>query len=107
MATGRLAPPAIPALDRRSGRIPALPYPPSKSRQYKPGGIKSRKNRLQKTPLHGINPDFRFNCDGPNLLMLSDAFIHAGSDARNTRRRADTEWVKNKTGRFSYVSTDF
>jgi len=54
-----------------------------------------------------FNPDFRFNCDRPNLLMLSDAFIHAGSDARNTRRRVDTQWVKNKTGRFSYVSTDF
>jgi hypothetical protein len=55
---------------------------------------------------HSI-PDFRFNCDRPNLLMLFDAFIHAGSDARNAPRRADTQWVKNKTGRFSYVSTDF
>src|SRR6185437_13502247 len=34
--TGRLVPPAIPDLDRRSGRVPALPYPPSKPRQYKP-----------------------------------------------------------------------
>ena len=53
--TGGSRRPPIPALDRRSGRIPALPYPPSRSRQYKPGGIKSRKNRLQQTPLHGIN----------------------------------------------------
>jgi hypothetical protein len=32
-------------------------------------------------------PDFHFERDGPNLLMLSYAFIHAGSNARNTRRR--------------------
>ena len=31
----------------------------------------------------GINPDFRFERTGANLLILSDAFIHAGSDARN------------------------
>jgi hypothetical protein len=43
----------------------------------------------------------------PNLLILSDAFINAGSDTRNTPRRVDTQWVKNKTGRFSSVSTDF
>ena len=54
-----------------------------------------------------LNPDFRFSCDRPNLLMLSDAFIHEGSDARNAPRRADTQWVKDKTGRFSYVSTGF
>jgi len=38
MAAGRggFAPPAIPALDRRSGRVPALPYPPSRPRQYTP-----------------------------------------------------------------------
>ena len=43
----------------------------------------------------------------PNLLILSDAFINAGSDTRNTPRRVDTQWVKNKIGRFSYVSTGF
>ncbi len=52
------------------------------------------------------SPDFRFECAGANLLILSDAFIHAGSDARNQARRIYTPWVKNKTGRFSYVSTD-
>jgi hypothetical protein len=39
--------------------------------------------------------------------MLSDAFIHEGSDARKTPQRANIQWVKNKTGRFSYVSTHF
>jgi hypothetical protein len=42
--TGRLVPPAIPALDRRSGRIPALPCPPSRSRQYKTLWARLRKN---------------------------------------------------------------
>lgn len=51
--------------------------------------------------------DFRFSCDRPNLPMLSDAFIHAGSDARNQARRIYTQWVKNKRGRFSSVSTGF
>ena len=49
-------------------------------------------------------PDFRFECAGANLLILSDAFIHAGSDASNQVRRAYTQWVKSKTGRFSYGS---
>ncbi len=40
--TGRLAP-AIPALDRRSGRIPALPCPPSRCGQYKPLQTRLRK----------------------------------------------------------------
>ena len=52
-------------------------------------------------------PDFRFSRDGPNLLMLSDAFIHKGSEVGNTPRRTYTQWVKSKTGRFSSVSTDF
>ena len=52
-------------------------------------------------------PDFRLGCDGPNLLMLSDAFIHEGSEVRNTLRRTYTQWVKSKTGRFSSVSTGF
>jgi hypothetical protein len=39
--------------------------------------------------------------------MLSDAFIHARSDARNQARRIYTQWVKNKRGRFSSVSTGF
>jgi hypothetical protein len=39
------------------------------------------------------------------FLILSDAFIHAGFDARNLPRRAYTQWVKNKTRRFSYVLT--
>src|ERR1035437_9611579 len=52
-------------------------------------------------------PDFRFKCARPNLLILSDAFIHAGSDTRNTPRRIYTQWVTNKPGRFSSVSTDF
>jgi len=54
-----------------------------------------------------IDPDFRFECTGANLLILSDAFIHAGSEARNQARRIHTRGVKSKTGRFSYVSTDF
>ncbi len=54
-----------------------------------------------------LNPDFRFERAGANLLILSDAFIHAGSDARNQVRRIYTEWVKSKTSRFSYVSTGF
>ncbi len=29
-----------------------------------------------------LDPDFRFNCEQPNLLMLPDAFINAGSDAK-------------------------
>jgi hypothetical protein len=53
----------------------------------------------------GLNPDFRFTAPDPNLLSLSDAFIHAGSDARNAQRRTSIRWVK--TGRFSYVSTQF
>ena len=52
-------------------------------------------------------PHFHFESARANLLMLSDAFIDAGSDTRNTPRRVDTQWVKNKTGRFSSVSTDF
>jgi len=54
-----------------------------------------------------ISPDFRLGCDGHNLLMLSDAFIHEGSEVRNTLRRTYTQWVKSKTGRFSSVSTGF
>ncbi len=54
-----------------------------------------------------MNPDFRFSCDGSSLLMLFDAFIHEGSDARNAPRRVGTQWVKSKTVRFSYVSTGF
>jgi len=54
-----------------------------------------------------VIPDFRFSCARPNLLMLSEAFIDAGSDTRKTPRRVDTQWVKNKTGLFSSVSTDF
>jgi len=34
-----------------------------------------------------LNPDFRFECGLANLLVLSDAFIHAGSDVRDTPRR--------------------
>ena len=54
-----------------------------------------------------ITPDFRFECAGANLLILTDAFIHAGSDASNQARRICIQWVKSKTGRFSYVSMDF
>jgi hypothetical protein len=54
-----------------------------------------------------LTPDFRFGHDRANLLMLSDAFIHEGSDVRNTLWRAYTRWVKNKISRSSYVSTDF
>ena len=32
-------------------------------------------------------PDFRFERSGANLPRLSDAFIHAGSDVRDTPRR--------------------
>ena len=63
--------------------------------------------RLQSLEARVLNPDFRFGCDGPNLLMLSDAFIHEGSEVRNTLRRTYTQWVKSKTGRFSSVSTGF
>jgi len=31
---GGLSPPRIPALGRRSGRFPALPYPPPRCKQY-------------------------------------------------------------------------
>jgi hypothetical protein len=55
----------------------------------------------------GLNPDFRFERAGANLLILSDAFIHAGSGARNHVRRIYTQWVKSKTSRFSSVSTGF
>ncbi|MGP0073703.1 MAG: hypothetical protein ACLPWF_17445 [Bryobacteraceae bacterium] len=60
-----------------------------------------------KTLFLPLSPDFHFWLRPANLLTLSDAFIHAGSDARNTPRRASTQWVKSKTGRFSYVSMDF
>jgi hypothetical protein len=33
-------------------------------------------------------PDFRFSCDRPNLLMLSDAFIHEGSDMGEKQNRS-------------------
>jgi len=52
-----------------------------------------------------VNPDFRFERTGTNFLMLSNAFIHAGSDARNTSRRVYTQWVRSKPSRFSSVST--
>ena len=39
--------------------------------------------------------------------MFYDAFIHAGSDASNKARRIYTQWVTNKPGRFSSVSTGF
>lgn len=44
-----------------------------------------------------IIPDFHFERDGPNLLMLSDAFVHAGSDARSTPRRANIQLVDKNT----------
>ena len=37
MAGGAAAPPRIPAAGRRSGRIPALPYPPPRCGQYRTG----------------------------------------------------------------------
>jgi hypothetical protein len=33
--------------------------------------------------------------------MLSDAFIYAGSDAKDMPRRTYTQWVTNKPSRFS------
>ena len=50
---GRLAPPAIPALDRRSGRVPALPYPPSRLGQYMLFGP-DYKNMFAETALGGL-----------------------------------------------------
>jgi len=37
-----------------------------------------------------LNPDFGVECGLTNLLVLSDAFIHAGSEARNAPRKAYT-----------------
>lgn len=51
----------------------------------------------------GLGPHFCFGHNGPNLQILSDAFIHEGSDVRNTSRRTCIQWVKNKTGRSSSV----
>ena len=70
-------------------------------------GLDTRPYRLSAARLADLDPDFRLGCDGPNLLMLSDAFIHEGSEVRNTLRRTYTQWVKSKTGRFSSVSTGF
>lgn len=39
-AEGGCTPPFIPAAERRSGRIPALPYPPLRCAQYKANGAK-------------------------------------------------------------------
>src|ERR1700689_3214319 len=58
---GRGAPPAIPDLDRRSGRVPALPYPPPKSGQYKPSSGRIAKKCLPKRPLAG----YKYSCPGP------------------------------------------
>ena len=40
-------------------------------------------------------------------MILSDAFIHRGSNVRNTLGRTYTQWVKSKTGRFSSCFNGF
>ena len=53
---GGLTPPRpFRPLGRRSGRIPALPYPPPRCRQYKPRRADSRKNVCRNRLRHGIN----------------------------------------------------
>jgi len=51
---GGLRRPTIPDLNRRSGRVPALPYPPPRLREYKPDST-IYKNCLQKRPSQVIN----------------------------------------------------
>ena len=52
---GGFAPPAIPALDRRSGRVPALPYPTSRPRQYTSLSDWIAKNVCRNSRLQVIN----------------------------------------------------
>lgn len=53
------------------------------------------------------NPDFRFERGRANLLILSDAFIHEGSDARNQVRTIYTQGLKSKTGSFQLCFNGF
>lgn len=65
----------------------------------------ARKKILHLRVIAGFILDFHFDRLLDNLLTSLDAFIHAGCDARNTRRRVYTEWVRDKPRRFSSVST--
>jgi hypothetical protein len=62
-----------------------------------PGGVDDQerqadsirlKPRLGEKGTKNLPPDFHFQRDRPNLLILFDALIYAGSDAMNTLRSA-------------------
>ena len=58
-----MRPPSIPDLHRRSGRVPALPYPPSKQIDFtavaalsKAKSIHSGNNSVKSRELEGVRP---------------------------------------------------
>ena len=88
---GRLAPPAIPALEQRSGRIPALPCPPSRSGQYNLFGPDC-KICLPKRP----SASYKYSCPGSaSLAGFEVATYGRFSGGRRGRRGArSSSWSR-------------
>jgi hypothetical protein len=53
----------------------------------------------------GLCLDFHFDHLLDNFPGSSDSFIHAGLNAMKQTPEDDTQWLKNKTGHFSFLST--